>query len=1292
MGIFRRVNWVMLLGMGVLTVGIGAPFAVWQNQPNVEHHIETILQTKLDNLGLSWARVQVDGRDVHAAGLSTSAEQISKVNQILAEAPETRSASLDAALAPKLDPFSLRLSKDNKSRSMVGGMPSEALSDQAKQWFGEGQVDLQLASGGPAARDWRDATQFAIRLLQHFDEGIVSVDGLKVSIDGRAKDQESFHTLDVVFGAGFPDNLVRGEGNIVPPLASPFVFAAKKENAPSIALSGNVESKQQLTDLEQLGGSVATLAISSGGPKGFADAVTKLLRALDGLPHGEFEISDEVIKMSGAADSFKSFDEVSGLEKKLTPFKVSIQIERPTIKPFTIKFELVDNKMSVVGYVPADNELKTISALNGGEDLGEVRVANGAPEKFDEAMNLLISTLEHLQTGAVAQIEDQRIMVQGKAISPQDFLILQDKFGNNIPDGYDLALANIELPEVSPYSWSLNKETDGRVRLAGYSPSADLNEDVFAILSDTQVVDETLPAAGQPQDFEKIALASASASNLMVEGQIALQNDAWALNATVETKEHQNSLLREFLDKKVEVETWQAQFTVLPPPVAKPYRFEARRAENGDLSFEGFVRNEDMQLLLSGMGVSNVSLASGEPDGFDEKTNIGISALQRLETGRFGFDGQDWFLTGVADHQDTVTAISNDLGNLASEENNWKIEIDARIVPIIPYLWAAEKPSTGEIVITGYVPDDKTLAIFQVPNAQTGNLNIGVGAPDGFADKAEAAFDALQLLDAGRASLSGDVWTLMGSARSDQDIEQITKILSPFGSAFRLDLHVVLPIEQLTWSAVKNSNGLITYDGFLADDLVWAQRDNRLELANSQPEERRAFLERTERGLGALGLLQEGTVAYDGSQWQLNGLAADKAVGAAVEYMLSVDQEPTWQLALEDAEAIAKAKAEEEARLAAEAKAEAQEQARLAAEAEAAANEKARLEAEAKAKADAEEKARLAAEAEEKARLAAEAKAQAEAEEKARLAAEEEARLEAEAIAKAEAEEQARFALEAEAQAKAQAEAEQQAKLAADAEADAAAEEKARLEAEAKAKTPVADAFTWSATKSENAITLSGNVPNASVRYSLQLATGQTDAPELSVSSGAPDRFSAAAFAGLEALSNLEEGTASLKNGKWHISGSAKDFVARDKAVSILAKAPVSWETAIETPPGWVICGEVIADLVKQNALAFQSGSANLSGASKQVLAEVAAQLNQCPNAVVEVEGHTDSDGAADANLTLSVMRAERVVDELLELGVDATRLFAVGYGETLPIASNETQGGKRLNRRIVFAVREAVE
>ncbi|MDD1781999.1 signal recognition particle-docking protein FtsY [Enterovibrio sp. ZSDZ35] len=157
------------------------------------------------------------------------------------------------------------------------------------------------------------------------------------------------------------------------------------------------------------------------------------------------------------------------------------------------------------------------------------------------------------------------------------------------------------------------------------------------------------------------------------------------------------------------------------------------------------------------------------------------------------------------------------------------------------------------------------------------------------------------------------------------------------------------------------------------------------------------------------------------------------------------------------AEAEAKAAAEEEARLAAEAEAQAaaEEEARLTAEADAkaAAEEEARLAAEAGAKAAAEEQARLAAEAEakkaaaeEQARLAAEAEA----------AAEEQARLAAEAEAKAVAEEEARIAAEAEAKAAAEEEArlaaEAEAKAAAEAEAKAAAEEQARLAAEAEAQ------------------------------------------------------------------------------------------------------------------------------------------------------------------------------------------------------------------------------------------------
>lgn len=97
----------------------------------------------------------------------------------------------------------------------------------------------------------------------------------------------------------------------------------------------------------------------------------------------------------------------------------------------------------------------------------------------------------------------------------------------------------------------------------------------------------------------------------------------------------------------------------------------------------------------------------------------------------------------------------------------------------------------------------------------------------------------------------------------------------------------------------------------------------------------------------------------------------------------------------------------------------------------------------------------------------------------------------------------------------------------------------------------------------------------------------------------------------------------------------------------------------------------------------FNSGSAVLDPSSNTSLDEVAASLKAHPEVHVEIQGHTDDKGEAEANRELSSRRAEAVRQYLISAGIDAGRLTAVGYGEDLPIADNTTEAGRATNRRV---------
>lgn len=101
----------------------------------------------------------------------------------------------------------------------------------------------------------------------------------------------------------------------------------------------------------------------------------------------------------------------------------------------------------------------------------------------------------------------------------------------------------------------------------------------------------------------------------------------------------------------------------------------------------------------------------------------------------------------------------------------------------------------------------------------------------------------------------------------------------------------------------------------------------------------------------------------------------------------------------------------------------------------------------------------------------------------------------------------------------------------------------------------------------------------------------------------------------------------------------------------------------------------------------FETASARLTHHSLAVLAQAAAALKGQPTMRVEVSGHTDSVGSDEYNQDLSQRRAQSVVDFLVDNGVARDRISAVGYGETRPVASNDTPEGRASNRRVEFRV-----
>jgi OOP family OmpA-OmpF porin len=233
-----------------------------------------------------------------------------------------------------------------------------------------------------------------------------------------------------------------------------------------------------------------------------------------------------------------------------------------------------------------------------------------------------------------------------------------------------------------------------------------------------------------------------------------------------------------------------------------------------------------------------------------------------------------------------------------------------------------------------------------------------------------------------------------------------------------------------------------------------------------------------------------------------------------------------------------------------------------------------------------------------------------------------------------------------------------------------------------------------------NKIALSGSVPDQATRDSMiakakEIYGEENVVDELEVNANAPKVIW---FGGIGRIFELIRGqvdggsiSADLNANSVTINGEVTDQQIKD-SITREAQAAVSKDVTINNEITIAQKSELQIELDKElegKTIEFATGSAELSPEGKKLLDELVPFIQKAKDFPILIGGHTDNRGDAKKNLELSKQRAEAVKKYLIGKNIPEAQLIADGYGSQQPIADNQTEEGRKKNRRIAFIVKK---
>lgn len=943
----------------------------------------------------------------------------------------------------------------------------------------------------------------------------------------------------------------------------------------------------------------------------------------------------------------------------------------PTASPYPFKAVLTEGgELSLSGGVPSFSARDTLLEQTGATD-GGLEIMSGAPKNWSEAAGFAVSQLDGLTEGEVT-LSDLSLSLSGTAKTPDSYIATNSGLMVELPNNISLDNSTIKPAFIDDYSFSATR-ADGVTLLSGFVPDETTRQNIADL---TGVSTSNLKiASGAPENFNASLEYGLAYLGHMSNGQLDINNADLSVSGNASSASA--FAMAGALGLPDGVNVTSAEIT---PITVTSYFWSAQKRADGSQTLRGYIPNSATRTALmarAGIGaIDHMQIASGAPETFYEDALVSLSALENLDTGRTGFSSNTWHLSGQPDTIASQNNASNALLTARTHTSQWRINLlEAR--PQIPYTWSAERFSNGNLVLVGYVANEATRAAIMARAGENSvdHMITANGAPITFYEDALVSLSALANLDTGRAGYTLDTWYLSGQPHTIANRISASDALATartHADQWRVNLAEALPIVPYTWATEKYADSQLAITGYVPNEatrtaIMARAGENTIDhmiTANGAPAN---FYEDALVGISTVKELSTGRAGHSASGWFLVGTPATQHDSETARNGLNTARTSanSWYVSLVEVPPVpvvpykwSTQKIDDGSLIVAGNVPDEETRAALMVRAGEGAIDEMTISLGAPPHFYTDSLVAISALKELETGRAGHGGS---------------GWFLFGSPANQQASDSAKGSLST-------------ARTMSDnwyiALDPIAPEPAARIES-----LKFVAEFGL-----ETSVLLSGEVPNNQIKTYLGLISDNASTVNLVKSAHtAPENFAINTRTGVRVLQTLIQGRMAYEGNEWSLIGKAQNPDIRSSAMAQIAALPdgAQWRTHITLPTWLDVCQEQIATYTGDKSIEFETASAVIVEDSMIILEELVIYLHQCRDANIHVEGHTDSQGDADYNQTLSEQRATAVTEALKGLGINGTRLTATGYGETLPIASNDTEEGRQQNRRMVFKIVE---